>query len=109
MGCLTANPGPERLATAVRAVAAGQVVLSPELAPLWTRAEAPPRPTAHLTIREHEVFALLADGLTSSEVAASLAVSVATVKSHVSHVLSKLGARNRLEAVLLMRGTPTTR
>jgi DNA-binding CsgD family transcriptional regulator len=61
------------------------------------------QPNAGLTDREHEVLSLLADGMSTVEAARSLGVSPATIKSHVSHALPKLGARNRLEAVLLIR------
>lgn len=58
-----------------------------------------------LTSRELEVLEALAGGRTTAEVALHLGVSKATVKSHVSHALTKLGARNRVEAVLMVRGS----
>jgi DNA-binding NarL/FixJ family response regulator len=107
------------LAAAARAVASGHTVLSPELHGLYTspvrvvpgpvpsqvsrRAGSPDHLLRLLTGREHKVLALLAEGLSTAEAAADLKVSPATIKSHVSHALTKLGVRNRLEAVLLVR------
>jgi DNA-binding NarL/FixJ family response regulator len=56
-----------------------------------------------LTEREYEVLNLLAEGMSTAEAATELRVSPATVKSHVSHALPKLGARNRVEAVLMIK------
>ncbi|WP_394425855.1 response regulator transcription factor [Streptomyces sp. SGAir0957] len=106
-----------RLAAAVRAVAAGHTVVSPRLVGLWPgahrppeRPSRPPRPDRsagvrlrELTERERAVLTCLAEGLSTKETAERLKVTAATVKSHVSHALAKLGVRNRLEAVLLMR------
>ncbi|WP_197287861.1 response regulator transcription factor [Streptomyces apocyni] len=119
-----------RLATATHAVADGHLVLSPALMALLTadpgppldasQARARPRPArggrrlaserllASLTHREREVLDLLADGLSTAEVARSLTLSPATVKSHVSHALTKLNTRNRVEAVLLVQRTRYT-
>jgi DNA-binding NarL/FixJ family response regulator len=116
-GCLVKDIATERLGAAVRAVASGHVVLSPELMAVFGQQPAPvqaPRPVpvprsdpegsgAALTDRELEVLDVLASGLSTVEAARQLGVSAATVKSHVSHSLTKLGARNRLEAVLMVR------
>ena len=118
-GCLVKDADTDRLVAAARAVAAGTVVFSPELFGLYTShagrlgGAAPTRLSAagdavhrlvrSLTKREHEILELLACGLSTAEVAASLRVSPATVKSHVSHALTKLRVRNRTEAVLLAR------
>jgi two-component system, NarL family, nitrate/nitrite response regulator NarL len=61
---------------------------------------------AMLTTREREVLRLLASGCSTKEAAAQLHVSPSTVKSHISHALTKLDVRNRLEAVLLLRDEP---
>ena len=58
------------------------------------------RPPDDLTPREVEVLALIAEGLTNSEIAERLVVSAATVKSHVNHIFAKIGARDRAQAVV---------
>jgi DNA-binding NarL/FixJ family response regulator len=93
---------------AVRAVAAGDAVLS---APVTRRlidqiahrlpAPVPTTDFDGLIEREHEVLRLLAGGLSNAEIAAALVVSEATVKSHVSNLLGKLGLRDRVQAVIL--------
>ncbi|WP_441250126.1 response regulator transcription factor [Kitasatospora sp. McL0602] len=117
-GCLVKDTRIGGLATAVRSVASGHAVLSPELLGLYrspARREpssaAPPvlsgdavrRLIRSLTDREQQVLTLLAEGSSTVEAAEALSVSPATVKSHISHALGKLGVRNRLEAVLLMQ------
>ena len=56
---------------------------------------------ANLTRREHEVLALLAKGMSNPEIAGQLCISRATVKVHISNILSKLGVANRAEAISL--------
>lgn len=108
-GCLNKDWAVANLCAAVVAAASGYVVLSPDLIELCVPATVMNGGSVfdhrmdELTEREREVLALLADGLSTAEVSRSLAISPATVKSHVSHSLTKLGARNRLEAVLLMQ------
>lgn len=120
-GCLVKDIDVGGLAGAIQAVAAGHIVLAPDLLWLYRSrdAQGPGAATEEpagaarravermlrtLTARERQVLALLASGMSTAEAAASLKVSPTTVKSHVSHLLTKLGARNRLEAVLLVQG-----
>ncbi len=66
------------------------------------RATVQPRPLGHdLTEREHEVLALMAEGITNPQIAEKLFVSRSTIKFHVSSILGKLGAASRTEAVAL--------
>jgi DNA-binding NarL/FixJ family response regulator len=109
-GFLLKDARPQELVAAVKAVAAGDAVLS---APVTRRlldqiAHRLPAPVkredgalAELTERELEVLRLLAGGLSNAEIAAALVVSDATVKSHVSNLLGKLGLRDRVQAVIL--------
>lgn len=108
-GFLLKNSRPEVLADGIRAVAGGEALLSPEvtraviqraLTPSSaTAAPAMPASVASLTEREGEVLALVAQGLSNEEIAQQLFVGRATVKTHVSNVLMKLGLRDRVQAV----------
>ena len=106
-GILARETAPERIVAAVRAVAAGLVVVDQELAvdALVPSSAATPLPLADtlddLTVREHEVLTLVAVGLTNKAIAHRLAISDHTVKFHVAAVLAKLGAESRTEAVHL--------
>jgi DNA-binding NarL/FixJ family response regulator len=108
-GCLSKDWALHNLCTAAQAAASGYVVLSPDLVDLCVSTGAMvggrflENRLGGLTQREREVLTLLAEGLSTTEVSQTLVVSPATVKSHVSHSLTKLGVRNRLEAVLLMQ------
>ncbi|NKY10015.1 response regulator [Cellulomonas hominis] len=118
-GFLLKNSRPEQLADAVRAVAAGDALLSPEVtravisravsagsAPGMRTPAAGTAPggdaaaAAGLTERETEVLRLVARGLSNDEIAAELVLGRATVKTHVSNVLMKLGLRDRVQAVV---------
>jgi len=107
-GFLLKDVTAERLFDAVRVVAAGEALLAPaitrrlitEFARLRPRAPAPGA-LAQLTPRETEVLRLLAEGLSNPELAGRLRVGEETVKTHVSRVLSKLGLRDRTQAVVL--------
>lgn len=85
----------EDLLQAVRAVASGKRFIPPDIAQRLT--ERLGRPEA--TVRELEVLRLIAKGLGNKEIAAALGVSDETVKTHVSHVMQKLGAQDRAHAV----------
>jgi DNA-binding NarL/FixJ family response regulator len=105
---LKASP-PEQLAQAVRVVAAGDALLHPaitrrliqDFARRPTPREGPPPQLEKLTEREIEVMRLMARGLTNSEIAARLFLAEATVKTHVVHILAKLGLRDRSQAVVI--------
>jgi len=114
-GFLLKNAAAEDLIAAVRALAAGDGMLAPEVtrrvlarfagASSPAPAAARPRSTTPLaeplTDREAEVLALLADARTNAEIATALFIGEATVKTHVSRILQKLGARDRVQAVVL--------
>ncbi|MFI8348364.1 response regulator [Streptomyces sp. NPDC085596] len=105
-GFLLKRSRPEEIVHAVRLVAAGDSLLFPasvrQLAARYGPGRAPAEPLAgaRLTEREAEVLRLMASGLTNAEIAARLVVGAETVKSHVSAVLAKLGARDRTQAVI---------
>ena len=99
----------EELLRAVRVVAAGDALLSPSVTRRMlsrvvgagVRTRTPPPGLADLTERERDVLALVAHGNSNHEIADQLHVSEATVKTHVSHLLDKLGLRDRVQAVVL--------
>ncbi len=108
-GFLLKDVTAERLFDAVRVIAAGDALLAPavtrrlisEFAQLRPRPDAAPTPAlAALTPRETQVLRLVAEGLSNPEIAARLVVTEETVKTHVSRVLSKLGLRDRTQAVV---------
>jgi DNA-binding NarL/FixJ family response regulator len=99
----------EELLSAIRTVAAGEALLAPSvtrrLIAHFTEGDRVPRRTprglAELTEREREVLSLVARGLSNTEIAGTLHVSIPTVKTHVSRILTKLGARDRTQLVVL--------
>ncbi|WP_045730617.1 response regulator [Pseudarthrobacter chlorophenolicus] len=112
-GFLLKDAPPEELLEAIRTVHRGDAVIAPSttrrlldhVAPLL-RSQGNERPEHHaavqrLTTREREVFQLIAQGRSNPEIAAGLFVSEATVKTHVGHILAKLGARDRVQAVVI--------
>jgi DNA-binding NarL/FixJ family response regulator len=118
-GYLTKDAGAAEIRQALQQVVSGQAVIDPSVQHHLVDAiavapaaagpggstpaaaagqQAPPLPDG-LTPREAEVLALIAEGLSNAEIATRLVVSEATVKSHVNHLLAKIGARDRAQAV----------
>ena len=92
------------LIAGIRRVRAGETVVAPSLVPrLLARITTTSAPTAKLSRREIDVLQLLAEGLSTAELAARLHLSVNTVRNHVQSVLQKLGAHSRLQAVATAR------
>jgi DNA-binding NarL/FixJ family response regulator len=107
-GFLLKDAPANQLLTAIRVVAAGDALIAPSItrrliAEFAHRPQATDRPAQlePLTSREREVLGLLARGMSNSEIAAALFLGEATVKTHVARVLSKLGLRDRVQAVVL--------
>ena len=108
-GFLLKDSPPPRIVEAIRRVAAGDPILSPEITRrLMDRAAAQAgarerarAALATLTPREHEVAVGVARGETNAEIAARLFMSLATVKSHITHMLTKLALTNRTQIALL--------
>jgi DNA-binding NarL/FixJ family response regulator len=108
-GFLLKDAAAERLFDAVRVVAAGEALLAPavtrrligEFARLRPAPAPRPDQLEELTPREIEVLRLVAEGLSNAEIAERLVVSEETVKTHVSRVLTKLGLRDRTQAVVM--------
>ncbi|MEU6538358.1 response regulator transcription factor [Streptomyces sp. NPDC047000] len=106
-GFLLKNASPEDLISAVRVVARGDALLAPELTrrlfdQFVARPAAAQRPDllGRLTEREEQILRLVAGGASNAEIAGKLFVGEATVKTHVSRVLNKLGLRDRVQAVV---------
>jgi DNA-binding NarL/FixJ family response regulator len=108
-GFLLKDTTPEQLVHAVHVIAAGEALLDPAVTRRLIQRALPSlaRPAVSatafdaLSAREMEVLRLLAQGLSNAEIAGALVVSEATVKTHVSHLLGKLGLRDRVQAVVL--------
>ncbi len=107
-GFLLKDTPADDLADAIRVVAAGDALLSPsvtrQLLEEFTKTPSAPQPhegIGDLTEREEEVLRQLAKGLSNSEIAEELFVSETTVKTHVSHILTKLELRDRVQAVVV--------
>ena len=107
-GFLVKDVPAAELARAIRVVAAGEALLAPgvtrrllDLVATRLPSAAPPVSLATLTERELEVMRLVARGLSNAEIADELVVSETTVKTHVAHVLQKLGLRDRIQAAIL--------
>jgi DNA-binding NarL/FixJ family response regulator len=106
-GFVLKDDPPEQLIAAIRTVAAGDALLSPTVTRRVIQRFAgmpriaPPKELEDLSERERDVFGLLARGLSNAEIADELFISETTVKTHVTHILGKLGLRDRVQAVVL--------
>jgi DNA-binding NarL/FixJ family response regulator len=108
-GFLLKRSSPEQLIAAIHTVADGEALLSPSVTrrliervaahPILSR-KPDPR-LAELTTREREVLELVAQGLSNAEIAEALTLERTTIKTHVQRILTKLGARNRVEVVIV--------
>jgi DNA-binding NarL/FixJ family response regulator len=106
-GFVLKDDPPEQLIAAVRTIAAGDALLSPAITRRvirqFTRIPRPARPKSldELTSREHEILRLIANGMSNAEIGQQLYIGETTVKTHVTHILQKLGLRDRVQAVVL--------
>jgi DNA-binding NarL/FixJ family response regulator len=106
-GFVLKDDPPEQLIAAIRIVAAGDALLSPAITKrvikqfARTARPAPPKELDDLTAREQDILRLIAGGLSNQEIAKELYISETTVKTHVTHILAKLGLRDRVQAVVL--------
>ena len=108
-GFLLKDVTPAQLYEAIRVVAAGDALLAPsvtrrlleQFAAALPQRDASAEALAGLTTRETEVLRLIAGGLSNAEIATELVLSEATVKTHISSLLRKLGVRDRVQAVIL--------
>ena len=117
-GFLAKDVPAEDLVTAIRTVAAGEAVVAPRILKrlldrfadtLPDPSSTPPKALDSLTEREREVLVQVARGLSNAEIAGALSVSETTIKTHVGHVLTKLGLRDRVQAVVLAYETGLVR
>ena len=106
-GFVLKDDPPEQLLAAIRIIAAGDALLSPAITRgvirQFTRVSRPkpPRELEQLTERELDVFRSITRGLSNVEIGRELFISEMTVKTHVTHILQKLGLRDRVQAVVL--------
>jgi DNA-binding NarL/FixJ family response regulator len=106
-GFVLKDDPPEQLLAAIRTVAGGDALLSPgvtkRVIKQFTRIPrpVPPKELDDLTAREQEILRLIATGLSNAEIGEQLYISETTVKTHVTHILQKLGLRDRVQAVVL--------
>jgi DNA-binding NarL/FixJ family response regulator len=106
-GFVLKDEPPEQLLAAIRIVADGEALLSPAVTKRVIQRfarmpqAAPPAGLDELTERELDVFRLIARGLSNAEIGEELYISDTTVKTHITHILQKLGLRDRVQAVVL--------
>ena len=102
IGYLMKNISGDQLAAAIRGASVGRPTLAPEATEALMHLVATPTTLGNdLTPRERQVLTLVADGRSNSEIADRLVVSLSTVKSHVSSIITKLGASSRTEAAMI--------
>ena len=106
-GFLLKDAGPELLVQAIEAAAEGDALISPSITgrlleafSAGTAAAEPSQPIDPLTDREEEVLLTVARGRTNAEIAEELYIGLSTVKTHVASLMTKLGARNRVEIAM---------
>jgi len=108
-GFMLKDAAPEEIVAAVRIVARGEALLASAITRAVIEEFARQRPipppaqppaVSHLTPREREVLDLLVSGFSNTEICAHLVISEATTKTHVAHILHKLGLRDRVQAVI---------
>jgi DNA-binding NarL/FixJ family response regulator len=108
-GFMLKDAPPEEIVAAVRIVASGDALLAPAVTRAVIEefargpqapAPEPPAAVAELTAREQEVLALMVRGMSNPEICERLVISEATAKTHVAHILRKLGLRDRVQAVI---------
>ncbi|MFC7528379.1 response regulator [Actinoplanes sp. GCM10030250] len=106
-GFLLKDARPEELLDAVRRTHRGESLFAPSILTRLVahyvaepRRERPAAPPRGLTPREVEVLALIGNGLSNDEIAAALVISIKTVKTHITHLLAKLAARDRAQLVI---------
>ena len=106
-GFVLKDDSPEQLIAAIRTVAAGEALLSPTVTRrviekfAATARPAPPKELDELSDRERDVFRLIAQGMSNAEIGQELFIEESTVKTHVTHILQKLGLRDRVQLVVL--------
>jgi len=106
-GFVLKDDSPEQLIAAIRTVARGEALLSPAITKrviekfVRISPPAPPKEFGELSERERDVFRMMARGLSNAEIGKELYISETTVKTHVTHILQKLGLRDRVQVVVL--------
>lgn len=115
-GFLLKDAGPDLLAQAVHAAANGDALIAPSITARLLEAFAgvgppatPAQPVDALTDREEQVLAAVAAGRTNSEIAQQLHITLSTVKTHITSLMNKLGARNRVEIAIWAHETNRVR
>ena len=106
-GFLLKNAGAEMLSQAVHAAAAGDALIAPSITARLLAtfagagpATAPAQPVDPLTEREEQILAAVARGRTNNEIAGEFYITLSTVKSHITSLMTKIGARNRVEIAI---------